>query len=417
MPAIVHSGTGSSVIDKMNWQEAEGLLPQQAVEWVKKGDLVLNVDTLGFNPKEYVLPWIRESYTENVGVYELDNEFDIVEAKTGKKAVFIKGIPFPEISQEDPKAGAKIMYNAKSFRLQIGRFIVDDVLIRSIDRKAGQERYIACYASSMSFTGYPGAKSLANPHNFEELVQVIVRHPYDMAGTALMDWQYIGVKPNMSYGYVPAIRRVRRMSPSDRCTSLFGTDFVRDDWSFATYDGEIADVDWKLIGREEVLGAWASKDLIRWVKTDMGWKPDPGERKLTKYGFETDGWTGAPWINTAQTWVRRPVWVVEGQPKDPYYNYGKFVIYVDADVFAGVWKLIWDRSGEYWKTVSMSYVGAASEDGQYRGIAIPLELIVDERAQHASVTDYVSSHFIWYQEAPSVREEQFTLTGFQALCK
>jgi len=48
-------------------------------------------------------------------------------------------------------------------------------------------------------------------------------------------------------------------------------------------------------------------------------------------------------------WVKRPVYIVEGFPKDPYYSYGKQLFYVDRENFAMYYKVIFDRAANIGK--------------------------------------------------------------------
>ena len=52
-------------------------------------------------------------------------------------------------------------------------------------------------------------------------------------------------------------------------------------------------------------------------------------------------------------WVPVPVYIVEAQPKDPYYNYGRQIFFFEQNTFIPVWKQIYNRSGEYWRTGSL----------------------------------------------------------------
>ena len=49
-------------------------------------------------------------------------------------------------------------------------------------------------------------------------------------------------------------------------------------------------------------------------------------------------------------WVPVPVYIVEAEPKDPYYNYGRQIYFFEQNTFTPVWKQIYNRSGEYWRT-------------------------------------------------------------------
>lgn len=98
-------------IDRTNWQKAEGLLPDPILEWVKKGDFVLQVEELPYDPAEFFFPFYLESRKKHVGKYGLNEKEEIIETATGKPPNLIMGTPFPEIDPGDPKAAIKIMYN------------------------------------------------------------------------------------------------------------------------------------------------------------------------------------------------------------------------------------------------------------------------------------------------------------------
>ena len=53
--------------------------------------------------------------------------------------------------------------------------------------------------------------------------------------------------------------------------------------------------------------------------------------------------------------VPRPVWIVEGESTDPYYNFGKVIMYFDKDMYRIYWKLVHNRAGEYFYTAMCGY--------------------------------------------------------------
>ena len=99
------------VLDKTNWEKAEGLVPDEIIGWIKKGDFVLEIGELNYKPRDYQPPYALEALSANRGKYVLDENDWIVEKETGKRWENIIGHPFPEIDPEDPKVGEKIVYN------------------------------------------------------------------------------------------------------------------------------------------------------------------------------------------------------------------------------------------------------------------------------------------------------------------
>ncbi len=47
--------------------------------------------------------------------------------------------------------------------------------------------------------------------------------------------------------------------------------------------------------------------------------------------------------------VQRPLWVIEGVPRDPYYLYGKIQLNIDKENFRGAWnrKFNWEGDSDF----------------------------------------------------------------------
>ncbi|MEW6444386.1 MAG: hypothetical protein AB1640_25905 [bacterium] len=140
VPAVPADLTPGNVIDKSNWDEARGSLPESILEWVKKGD-VLQVGALSYDPGEYVMPCAQASFEANAGRYELGEDGSIVDPKTGTSPEHIDGFPFPKIDLTDPQAGTKIMWNKYCYNYSLQTYL-STVFIKWIGRTTGLEREI-----------------------------------------------------------------------------------------------------------------------------------------------------------------------------------------------------------------------------------------------------------------------------------
>lgn len=412
------------IVDKNNWQAVKGLVPDPVLGWLKKGDWMMRVGKLKFDPAKTQPSWVIESHKTNAGRYTLNNKFVIVDAKTGKEPKFIKGIPFPKIDPKDPMAAAKIMYNGSLVRQNVGP-MRNSFRLTFMNGNSGKlERYIKVNWWSWAFEGWPPAADMANPDHLEFYTQNLITEPYDMAGTALMTWRYMDDKEDMLFGYVPAIRRVRRLTPAGRSDALFGSDFARDDGSYSAYDGRIGDMKWKILGEGVILGGFNSavpqkikiNDAGEWVIQGM-----QDRRKYAAFGYEDyakDYYKGkvAPWCQTNTVWVKRPVWIVEGLPQNPYYNYGREIHWIDKETFVDYWKQIYDRSDEYWKMLWMTWGVAVTDDGK-EGISILSSMVLDERLNHCSAIDEYGKDCYYTTNAKTIDLSQFSLPGFTKLSK
>ena len=401
------------VIDKSNWQKAEDLLPESVLNWVKKGDGLLKIDEIKYDQREFIQPWVTESMTGNVGKYAIDEEGQIIHAKDGKEPEFILGFPFPRIDPDDPRAGPKIMYNKCYHSYSFGNLKCPWDM-RWVGRSTGCEREIGCTARVFPFQGYPEARELSNPKGMLKYTLFTVESPFDIAGTAVMLWRYRGARDDSNFGYLPAIRRVRRMSPANRSDSFVGSDCCVDDaWGF---DGKVSFFDWKLIRKQEMLVPFVTGDVERAVPNPEGGWRSTKDIKPVSYGFETEGWQGAPWFPVSVIWVKKPAWVIRATPKDPYYNYGTIEYWVNADIFFPAYSVINDRAGTYWKTFLTGMSAFESDDKKMKFLMISMQHMVDDRTQHSSYVEACSPRNHWAQWV-EMDPNDFSLAGFQKFCK
>ncbi len=403
----------SGTIDKSNWEKAEGLVPDCLLEWVKKGEMILPLGELEYDTAEYFPPYALESFTKNVGEYDLNEEDIIVHKETGKMAKAIIGFPFPEIDPEDPKAAIKIMYNKQYVTYVIG-FKKFSTFIWWIGRDSGFEREIEVLFQDAYLTGFPGAMEYKNPRDAERYALVSVRAPYDLAGTAQLMWRYLSAKPDMNFAYVPAIRRVRRMSPANRSDGFVGSDFAIDD--ILAYDGKIPLFDFELVEKKEALVPFAGTGAIRVRITDKGEWDTSGSKLAVHYGFQDKEWQGAPWAPLNTIYVKRPVWVIKAKAKDPYYNYGTQYIWIFADSWGPAYKTVHDRSEKFWKFLSATTMGYKSDDDTVKFLSWLDHLIVDTRREHATVISQLHPDTILLFNAV-LDLNDFSLAGFQKFCK
>jgi hypothetical protein len=401
------------VIDRTNWEKIEGLVPHAVVNWVKKGDFILQIGELEYSPRDYFTSFAKEAFKTNVGRYDLDEDEGIIDVKTGEAPKAIVGLPFPEVDPEDPRLPQKVMYNALYMQYVTGnlRFSFQSIYIG----RSGFEREVGCLWQQAPMDGYPGAREVRNPDGVEKYTILLVNQPFDLKGTAIMLWRYLNpTKQDSTFGYIPAIRRVRRMSPANRSDALLGSDFSVDDAN--GYDGKITAFEWKMLGMREMIAPALGTKPVRIVKNEEGEWETTTNIPLLIYGYQKKGWQGASWAPTNHAWVKRPAYLLEMKPKDPYYNYGPQYLWVEAEIFGCAYKVIHDKSGAYWKTFFSSAMACESADKQMRFISLASQQAVDDRGDHASVIEDASPRNIWCFFA-ELDLDDFSLAGFQKFCK
>src|SRR5438046_7223829 len=97
--------------------------------------------------------------------------------------------------------------------------------------------------------------------------------PNDLQGTGSLSGRYRDPqKRDSSWSYVPALRRVRAVSPANRSDGFLGSDMSQDDGPF--FDGKPEDFEWHLKGEAE--GLRFAEDLNLKDASKARWLPHGG---------------------------------------------------------------------------------------------------------------------------------------------
>ncbi len=126
--------------------------------------------------------------------------------------------------------------------------------------------------------------------------------PADVKNTSFMNWSYDSDKPDDQWIYLPALKKVKRISSDSKSDYFMGSDFTYDDLGDRKLDADVH----KLLREETVDGI--------------------------------------------------ACYVVESVPKDEDYMYSKTITWIRKDNFVGVKREFYDEDGELLKTLSIKEV-------------------------------------------------------------
>jgi hypothetical protein len=332
------------VLGKDNWQAAEGLLPPEILAHYRDGGysnaIVPFPDDLYNWPEDF-----REGSKKNEGRFDIGADGQIVEKATGKQAEHIIGFPFPTIDPADPKAASKVLWNffyrTWYFGTSTNESQVNWINPRNLERRTDVT------ASFKYYDGIPAKYYEPNPQNFSNQFLTVVHSPADVNGTAALTWRYLDpTKRDPTWSFVPALRRVRAVSPANRSDGFLGSDMSQDDGPF--FDGKPEDFTWTLKGEVQQLRLVDPMSLEG--KSEHVWLPNGGWRAnwpdIPFIGYMDPQWSGVGWAPRTGALAKRPHWVIEGVPKDKYYLYGKMELYIDKTTFQGSWNRKFSWGGE-----------------------------------------------------------------------
>ncbi len=368
---------------------AQGAMPDPILHRFETGQHISKIIEL---PAE-ALRWstrYNQATEENQGKYEINDQGIMIEKATGTWPRFGYGTPFVHIDPNDSRAPYRIMYNF--FRV-LGQGDDIDVLINFFwTTPTGLDRYVDFRGQAIGY-GSRWSGPIVNPDEVASKVLLYGVSPYDVVGLSTLDWSYLDPEKWRSvWSFFPVVRRVRRLNAANTSDGVFGSHVSRDD--FATFAGRIHYFDWKLIGTKEALVPYTLPVPKTWEPAEKGFvlpanenaaiMPWPGKSKL--YNPDGHPWTGAAWWPTNLYLTKRPVWLLELTPKDPYYAYGRQVIWIDKELFFGYYKEIYDRAGEYWKTIVRGGGIALNKDKTFSSTQTDFLMALDEHTNQATVT-------------------------------
>jgi hypothetical protein len=304
-----------------------------------------------------------------------------IDSKTWDVNGFVTGVPFPSISDEDPLAGVKLHYNFMytPWMGDVGKF--DPMVLLSIDAKNGLQKELHATVSKMLLKG-----RLSEPHELSDDLRqasmMIITYPTDAKGVGILSMMNDdGALPD-SYGYIKAVRRVRRLSGGAWKDPLGGTDLLGDEQT-----GLNADPRWykdiKVIGK-------------RWILA-VAHSTNPGMDKSAKdpdkhYGVKL---STAPHWDFEDTYEPRQVWVVEMTMPDDHLASKKIYYFEAENAYMSLPYLFeaYDRRGQLWRTMDQGlYTYRTSTTDRLVYAPSPVR-IIDLQRNHATVAPSSRGHY------------------------
>jgi hypothetical protein len=118
-------------------------------------------------------------------------------------------------------------------------------------------------------------------------------------------------------------------------------------------------------------------------------------------GYEKAGSKGAQWWPQENVvFVPRPVWILEGQSSDPYYNFGKVIMYFDKEIYRIYWKMVHNRGGEYFYTAMCAY-HFVKNDETYHAVFPNFVVGVNDKTNRAALGGRYQESFIEHKWDPA----------------
>jgi hypothetical protein len=331
------------ILDQESAAAAEALLVPETLAHYRAGEYR---NRIGLWPETPAWDDAFQAASErNAARLDVDARGTIVERDGGRQVRGLYGLPF-RIDPADPGAGVKVAWNAYYALWRMGS-AYDVVGIAWISRN-GREREAVLESHMLYHEGAPPGRARdQNPLDLASQQRALVTAPADLNGMVSLSWRFRGAdQRDQAWVYVPALRRVRQVSPANRSDGFLGSDLSQDDGLF--FDGKPEDFSWRLVGERDALvladPASLEGSVERRGRPDGGIEESwPAGQKVV--GYQDPGWRGLPWAPIGPVLVRRKLWVLEAVPRDPYYLFARIELGIDQETFQGATSRKFDARG------------------------------------------------------------------------
>lgn len=402
--------TMGKTIDKNNCQEYASLLTPSMLRAVQNGDWTYPTGNLKYTLKH----WDRfiSAGEKNAGKFDVNAKGWLIDKSTGKYPSYnVYGFPFPQIDPKDPDAGPKIMWDFMFMKYRIMGWSRQNITTW-LRRNATEDIVKKSFSYNLFLQGRPPEQVITkNPKKLLYADLSNNTEPMDARGSNSMSWEYLDETDTTVFNYVPSIRRVRRGSGASRSDPVMGSEL----WADAQngFSGKNITFNWKLVGERILLIPLTSLEKQQVREAADGSMPLAGLPKV-KFGFQTPGWKGASWAFTNIVWVPRPVWIIEGMPKDPYYTFGKHIFYIDKETYMLTQKEYYDKAGKLWIWAVSVISSAEGQSGNNAVGYIITTSATDIKSSHATAVDMASTIFL---PVTKLSPDFFSLNNFMQLSK
>jgi hypothetical protein len=358
------AGPGAT-ITASNKDAVAGLLPKELSDYVIK-----DYDGLSMKIKD------TQSYMPHPKFVQATKDHACKATLDAKGMIqnYVAGQPFPysewakeatghkcDLTPDDPQFALKLAWNV-NFRWQ-GPGLNIPHFGFSYMRNGGKEtwrvtqgEYRRTYFSHRADL-LPATSDLEPNTDVEWAEFFDVKTPFDLRGTMFLLYRYNDVaKEDQTFAYIPALRRVRRVSATQKADSLLGTEFTLED--FYLFAGYVWNHTWEAKGENTYLGNMHSERTC--FPSVISQEEALREEGQTRLGNDQE-WNACKWGPFGalpfadETWQKRTVFQLDDVPQREGHPYSRKKLWYDKETMQPLYALAYDRAGNPFRIITTTY--------------------------------------------------------------
>lgn len=360
-----------TVLDKSNIDKLKGM----TFDGHKVSDLLAGQQEKVIKQFGLTMKLIKETpVVQDPKLMELTKQFGGQAKLDDKKLLqnYTTGVPFPELSMNDPDAGIKLTYNILRFGWLGDAIDLDPIVFMIINGNKGLEREQGWHYKRYILSG-----RVQEPHvqdtTLTKYEGLINKYPNDLAGLGLLTVNYTDGRFPDVYVYIKAFRRVRRLASSVWADPVQATDVLFDETFGLNLSPTWYDA-WNMKAKRYMLGgAHGQIATVNDKETDL-------VKKYPGMNFKDP-----PYWNYKDVWEPREVWHLEAVPPSNHLvKYRDMFVSTVPEAPMMFWQDLYDRKGDHWRTFTVGYRPAAWANTKF-GQTVSAVAFWDFQRMHATV--------------------------------
>lgn len=341
-----------TMVSKDSWEAAQSYLPPEILDKVKAGELAFAVQDTTDLPVSEAYIEATKKHAEQVKI-----------SADGELEGYVSGLPFPVLDPADPQAGLKAAWNLR--HRDFGDTFQAWNTFRILPESGSADREMENYYV-IAYGMHRPQTDGGNPNKWEkdgvlykEFYHILT--PFDLKNTISLKHRYVRDQANDdNWTYTPASRKIRKVIVKHE-DALYDSGYLNED-GFGFW-GYVRSYTWKFLGARRLLAPVGIKAVSTTYGGRGNWYP-------------------------VDLWELREMLVLEGTPKASDHPYSKRVLYIDQQMFAPVYTLLYDREGKHQKTLFELYGNPKHNPGNEQ-VRVPLwvgETMIDHQSNVAAIT-------------------------------
>lgn len=215
---------------------------------------------------------------------------------------------------------------------------------------------------------------------FRERLRVLA--PESIKGLSWLTFRFFDDGDDAAWIFSPAIKKTRQITSSNRSDSFLGSAVSLEE--FFEFSGKVQSFEAVALTETTVLAPFFSLDALPLRGDEPGCYVAALERKERTVTTNLAAPSEARGERTGiilrdMNFVPRKALRFELLQRDPYSNYGRQVLYVDAELFVPFYKFVYDRAGNLLKIAVTSQTLLVAPPGHLRAW-LPMTTVVRDNA-------------------------------------